>query len=131
MDLRVDETLHNFKHKFFTYTAREIHPYQGANIDGTAQELCSIIDQALQLDKEISRQLSRISWDMGYDDDNSMAFDSNLMELEGGQTLTGSEQVVSLVLSPAVIKRGKSTGDGFDEESVLLRMEVSCENLEV
>lgn len=125
----VDKSLYKWKCMVFTEIAEEISPFQVVQMGGYEEELSTIIDQALALDKEISGQWSRIHWGMGRNHE-AMVFDSNLMELEKGQTLTGTEQEVPLVipLSPAVIKTGKSTGEGFDEQSVILRMEVTFEN---
>ncbi|OCK74361.1 hypothetical protein K432DRAFT_256654, partial [Lepidopterella palustris CBS 459.81] len=125
-DIEVHEGLRKWKGRFFQDIDEAIRPFQGVRNGGYEQELTRIIDQALDLDKEISRQLSKIDWVFG-DDNGGMVFDSKLMELEKGQKPAGSKQQVSLVISPGVKKRGKSTGEGFNEQSVLLRMEVSCE----
>ncbi|KAF9777766.1 hypothetical protein IL306_004334 [Fusarium sp. DS 682] len=71
-------------------------------------QLSTIITQAFALDKEISRQVARVIW----------RFDIYQQEERGDQTHGPNEG--GLVIAPAVFKRGKSTGEGFDQETKLL-----------
>ena len=49
------------------------------------------------------------------------------MELELGKMQPGDSENVMLISAPGMIKRGKSTGEEFDVENILVRMEVSLE----
>ncbi|KAF2682389.1 hypothetical protein K458DRAFT_307514 [Lentithecium fluviatile CBS 122367] len=93
---------------------------------GYAQEFQRIIDEALVLDKEISRQVSAVRWTYPGKEIPAI-FDSSTMEAEKGEKISEARQKVVLVTSPGVVKRGKSTGEDFDKETLLLRMEVFCE----
>ncbi|KAI1362876.1 hypothetical protein F5Y08DRAFT_258000 [Xylaria arbuscula] len=70
--------------------------------------LIKIVEKALILDREISRQTAWVRW--VFEDANSPA-------IQGG---------LQVVMAPALIKRGKSSGDGFEEEVQLLRVD-TCE----
>jgi hypothetical protein len=70
-------------------------------------QLSAIITQASALDKEISRQVARVIW----------SFDITQREKEDQPC---NPNKAGLVIAPAVFKRGKSTGEGFDQEIKLL-----------
>ncbi|KAI8713424.1 hypothetical protein NCS52_01287100 [Fusarium sp. LHS14.1] len=88
-----------------------------------AGELSSIISEAFVLGKEISRQIARIAWTL---DLEQQVFDEDTMELETGDPVK-EPRVVNWVVAPGVIKRGKSTGEGFRHEEMLLKRIVSCD----
>jgi predicted nucleic acid-binding Zn-ribbon protein len=92
------------------------------------QDFFDIIDHAVKIDKEISRQVSRVTWNFG-SEDGIQAFDLTSMELRKGERFSPSPEV-TLVTSPGVIKQGKSTGEGFESSIYLLKTEVSCEKPE-
>lgn len=79
------------------------------------------------LGKEISRQIARIAWtlDLEKEQEGSL-FDAETMELETGDPVK-KPRVVNWIVAPGVIKRGKSTGEGFNHEEMLLSTVVSCE----
>ncbi|KAL5338346.1 hypothetical protein BJX70DRAFT_366852 [Aspergillus crustosus] len=98
---------------------------------GYTQELTRIIEEAVQLDIEICRQVARIEW-VFPPPGKEVAFDSEVMRLDNQETASkdkGAEkQSVQLVMCPAMKKRGKSTGDEFGAPATLLvPMEVSCQ----
>jgi hypothetical protein len=92
-------------------------------------ELGRILEEALTLDREICRQVARIEWVFPQSDGKEVLFDSVRMRLGTGEgAAKGPEpQIVSLVVCPGMKKRGKSTGEDFTVESLLVSMEVSCE----
>jgi hypothetical protein len=89
------------------------------NSDGYKQEFLRILDEALELDKEINKQVARVQLVFESEGSNSV-FDPSMMELEKGEELSGSKREAFLVTSPAVVKRGKSNGESFSEVALLL-----------
>lgn len=72
-------------------------------------QLSAIITEAFALDKEISRQVARVIWRF-----NGSQQEGNVDHAHAAPNKPG------LVMAPAVFKRGKSTGEGFDHETKLL-----------
>ncbi|RYP67403.1 hypothetical protein DL770_008630 [Monosporascus sp. CRB-9-2] len=105
---------------------RVIDPVLRFYDDGYDQELLRILDDALTLDRELSRQVARVFWVFG-GKETQIKFDSTTMELEKGEKPSEANQEVLLVVAPAMKKRGKSAGEDFKTENMLLQMEVSCE----
>ncbi|RSM15433.1 hypothetical protein CDV31_005026 [Fusarium ambrosium] len=90
-------------------------------------QLSCIIDEAFTVGKEISRQISRITWTLDFGSGHdTLAFDPETMGLEKGDRM-GKPRVVNWIVAPGVIKRGKSTGEGFNHEQMLLKRIVSCD----
>jgi hypothetical protein len=89
------------------------------------RDFFDIIDEAVKIDKEISRQVSRVTWSFGVEN-GAQALDPAIMDLRTGEAFVPNSEV-TLVTSPGVIKQGKSTGEGFESSIYLLKMEVSCE----
>ncbi|KAH6859113.1 hypothetical protein BKA58DRAFT_393615 [Alternaria rosae] len=92
---------------------------------GCKQDFLDIIDGAVKIDEEISRQVSRVEWTFGFGN-GMQTLDLATMELRKGEPFIPNSEV-TLVISPGVIKQGKSTGEGFESSVCLLKMEVSCE----
>jgi hypothetical protein len=93
-----------------------------ATIRDRLQELFAI---SISLDQAISRQVAMITWDFG--SQIPCPFDSARMVLEGGSQPEGEKLVARLVLAPGLLKRGRASGDRFDETTRLLNTMVSCE----
>jgi hypothetical protein len=104
---------------------KTIDPFRRSYDEGYAHQILGILDNALALDREISRQVARVDWVFGSEEMSTM-FDSRAMELEKGETPSTTNKEVLLVVAPAMTKRGKSTGEDFKVENTLLPMEVSC-----
>ncbi|RDW79308.1 uncharacterized protein DSM5745_06160 [Aspergillus mulundensis] len=96
---------------------------------GYALEIARIVEEAVKLDTEISRQAARVEWVFPAPA-KEILFDSEVMRLGTveAESKAKEKQLVRLVVCPAMRKRGKSTGDDFGAPSTLLvPMEVSCE----
>ncbi|KAK0641360.1 hypothetical protein B0T16DRAFT_393654 [Cercophora newfieldiana] len=93
---------------------------------GFDQELQHIYDDAINLDKEICRQVARIEWQFPCNE-QVLDFDPQCMVLQKGQEQLPTAEEVRLVIAPRMVKRGKSTGQGFETENQLLPMEVSLQ----
>jgi hypothetical protein len=105
-----------------------IDPFLRSREGGHAQELLRILDNAIALDKEISRQVARVEWVFPGKGGESV-YDPATMELEKGEEPYKTNQEIVLAISPALKKRGKSTGEDFKLENLLLPLEVSCEQV--
>ncbi|KAL4962024.1 uncharacterized protein BDV14DRAFT_112200 [Aspergillus stella-maris] len=94
-------------------------------------ELAKILEECINLDREICRQVARVEW-VFPDPGKEVQYDAKSMKLVTGEKLAVDKkkdiQPVRLVVCPAMKKRGKSNGDGFAAPaSMLIPMEVSCE----
>jgi translation initiation factor RLI1 len=78
---------------------------------GCKDQIATIINQALALDKEINRQTGNVRC---------------IGDIQQAKTVNHAQRVKQdgVVLIPEVLKRGKSTGEGFDQETILVEMEV-------
>ncbi|KAL2802499.1 hypothetical protein BJX63DRAFT_108548 [Aspergillus granulosus] len=92
---------------------------------GPARELRRIVDDAIALDKQIHRQAARIKWELP--DEGPMPFKADEMEAEQGQARPSPNTRVLLAVAPGVKKQGKSDGQDFENEQLLVPMEVSCQ----
>jgi hypothetical protein len=126
MRLKADERIQQWKTKLVENVEAVIGPYRKPHSkDGYEQQLLGILDEVLNLDKEISRQVAGVHW-LFQERWFSPVFDASTMVLEKGETPPEEKQHISLVTSPGFVKRGKSTGEDFDNVALLLPMEVSC-----
>ena len=85
-------------------------------------QLSRLFIEAEQLDKTISRQAAGIAWQSR---ELGCLFRPELMESHAGQTgerVTGSQ--VGLVLTPAMVKCGRSTGEDYETRTHLLKAQV-------
>ena len=87
-------------------------------------QISDIIHEALDLDQLFSKQVAEIYWHMGADEPGS--FDEAFMEVQPGEKRTVDGQKVQLVVAPGLMKRGRSTGEDYETEIMLLKMTVSC-----
>ncbi|KAL2856683.1 hypothetical protein BJY01DRAFT_242727 [Aspergillus pseudoustus] len=92
---------------------------------GPARELRRIIDDAISLDKQIHRQAARIKWELL--EEGPTAYNPNEMEAEQGQERPSPNKQVLLAVAPGVKKQGKSDGQDFEKEQLLVPIEVSCQ----
>ncbi len=100
---------------------KTIEQFQRRMNEAFEQELFKIINDAIALDREISRQVATVIWVF-----ENGKFDPSSMELEAGENSNAENHEVQLIVAPGLKKRGKSTGEDFKVENMLLLMEVSC-----
>ncbi|KUI58334.1 hypothetical protein VP1G_05586 [Cytospora mali] len=114
---------------FARMISEAIAPFFRTRPDGHLEILSRIIQEAIYLDREISSQVAQVEWTFRPDTTNRPINFSNqegIMELEQGERVPVDGSPVCLVIAPGVKKRGRSTGEGFDEEVWLMPMEVTC-----
>jgi hypothetical protein len=90
------------------------------------QELTRIIDQSVELDKEIHKQVARIEW-VFPKENAKLDFDPSTMELKRGvmRDMHSRDGQVLVVTAPAVRQQGRSNGEAFYESLVLVTIEIS------
>ncbi|KAH7137338.1 hypothetical protein B0J13DRAFT_677371 [Dactylonectria estremocensis] len=95
---------------------------------GIAEHLKSILDDAFALDKIMSQQVARLEWvfDPQTPRTTGFMFVEETMELDEGDSdkMMKEGREVRLVVAPALVKRGKSTGQEFEKERILLKTSV-------
>lgn len=102
---------------------KSLGPFSKSKDRELADQIFSIFNEALNLDKLISKQVAEVVWDFD-PRKNSGQFNQDLAELNQGERQTGDNGNVWLVSAPGMIKRGKSTGEDFDVETILLTREL-------
>ncbi|CAI6099255.1 unnamed protein product [Clonostachys chloroleuca] len=102
-----------------------VSPLSSSKLEAIEKQLVRLINQSLEIDKEISKQVAFITWKF-IDKDSSLVFDPETMELEPGKRKADEKSAIELVLAPGLVKSGKSSGDDFDVELRLLKPEVAC-----
>ncbi|CAI7587304.1 unnamed protein product [Penicillium viridicatum] len=100
-------------------------PFSRAKSATIRDGLQEIFEMSISLDQAISRQVAMVTWDFGAQIPGP--FDPTRMVLEGGSQPSGEKPVARLVLAPGLLKRGRASGDRFDETTRLLSTVVSCE----
>ena len=103
----------------------QLAPLTRSKYEEVATQIFDIINEALDLDQLFSKQVAEIYWTIGADELGF--FREASMELQQGEKRAVDGQKVQLVVAPGLIKRGRSTGEDYEMESMLLRMTVSCE----
>ncbi|KAH7133698.1 hypothetical protein EDB81DRAFT_110380 [Dactylonectria macrodidyma] len=95
---------------------------------GITEHLESILDDAFALDKIMSQQVARLEWVVDWFalETTDCKFDEKTMDLEEGDSdmVTKEGYKVRLITAPALVKRGRPTGQEFDKERILLKMSV-------
>ncbi len=103
----------------------QLAPLIKLKYEGFVAQVFDIIREALDLDQLFSKQVADIYWIRGSDEPRR--FNEEYMELQQGEKRAVDGQKVQLVVAPGLIKRGRSTGEHYEMESILLRITVSCE----
>ncbi|RSL47810.1 hypothetical protein CEP54_013211 [Fusarium duplospermum] len=97
---------------------------------GIVRQLHDILDGALELDKEFSQQVAEWEWHYAEADcEERLVYDQNLMVLDELPKKKG-QRVVKLVVSPALIRRGDTNGKNYDQETIGMKMGVSCKGFQ-
>lgn len=102
-----------------------IGPFIRSSHEEVLNDLIYIIKSFIVLDKEICRQAACVYWILPPSQD-LVRFNPNYMLVENGEASPQPGQHVGLVMAPALMKRGKSTGENFETEYSLLKMGVTC-----
>lgn len=79
--------------------------------------LSNIIEKALAMDREISRQAAWVRWVF---EDAERPLDTM------ANTVSPNAEALCVIVAPAMIKRGKSSGEGFNEEQIELLLADTC-----
>ncbi|KAH6989570.1 hypothetical protein BKA56DRAFT_668708 [Ilyonectria sp. MPI-CAGE-AT-0026] len=119
-------TLENKKARIIGYIKETIGRWSTPDNGGFNDQLSAILDKALVLDREISRQVSKVEWIFAWERSANNKFNPDTMDLEKGDTIPHKDAEVRFAVAPGVLKRGKSTGEGFRTEMCLLRPLVHC-----
>lgn len=121
---------HDVQRKSIRYTVYGVFdvlsPFSKCRDKDLIGYLYHLFDEALDLDKLISSQVAEVTW-VSDISKNAGKFNQDLMEPEPGKEQMGDSGNVMLVSAPGMIKRGKSTGEDFHVENMLLKMEVCWE----
>lgn len=103
-----------------------INPYRRSSDDFYEEELHLVIDAATNLDKELCKQVAKVSF-VFESTILSPLFHSEKMELQRNEKHdTKKRGQVLLTVAPAVLKQGRSDGEDFQTETTLLKSVVSC-----
>jgi hypothetical protein len=97
-----------------------ISPWIQDSTEGIRENLAEIIRSSIILDQKICRQSARVDW-LFPPSNSPLSFDPDSMAVDAEMG-----QRVSMVVAPGLKKRGTSTGENFEIESLLLKMEVFC-----
>ncbi|KAL3474644.1 hypothetical protein BJX99DRAFT_260245 [Aspergillus californicus] len=108
------------------YLAKELALFSLSKSKDIENQLVGIIARGLDLDEELNTQLASITWTC-LKKTLVCPFNPELMELDSSHTPARNDQTVQLLLAPGLIKRGKSSGDRFDETTIILKMEVTSD----
>lgn len=93
--------------------------------NGVLNHLRRVIERSVSLDREICRQAAGIQWEFTSSPD-SVHYDSGYMEVETGEGPPQPGDRVAVVLAPALKKRGRYNGEAFENEYLLLKMNITC-----
>lgn len=84
-------------------------------------EVLNILRRAVDIDQKIRRQAARVKWFYCKPKDKFLPQEMSLANKEASNT---ENQSVLLVVAPGLMKRGKSNGVDFDNETLLVRSKV-------
>ena len=104
---------------------RFLDAFSESKYEDLEEQVSQIVDEACEMDIAISKQAAEVVWLQRRKQDSRL-FDPELMELERGEKSVEGSQNVWLMLAPGLIKRGKSNGEDFHVQNLLLKMQVSC-----
>ena len=97
-------------------------PFSGGDKKGLSTETFEIVQEAINLDKLFQKQAAKLKWiaHPGYIPKTSMRHE--LMELEDTNEANMAELPANLlVVTPGLRKTGKSTGQDFDQATILCK----------
>lgn len=123
----VQDNLRSFVSRKASILADCIGPIALCKSGDLISPLSTLLNKSLTLDQELSQQVARWSW--YFPRRTPCGFDPETMDMISHKKQTEQSQVAQLILSPALVKRGNSSGEDFDVEEVHVKMEVECEPL--
>lgn len=103
-----------------------IEPYYTTTHDGLTKAIRDILNQAIALDESLSEQLAQFQWE--FPGPQAGHFDADRMQLADGEVaayLDGPMQI-SIFICPGIIRRGRSSGEEFGKDQLLIPIKVSC-----
>ena len=103
----------------------QLAPLTKSKYERFRAQIFDIIKEALDLDQLFSKQVADICWIFGAD--KPRRFDEASMEVQQAEKRAVDGQEVQFVVAPGLTKRGRSTGEDYEMESILLKTTVSCE----
>ncbi|EFW99422.1 hypothetical protein CMQ_7790 [Grosmannia clavigera kw1407] len=95
--------------------------------DLVERQLEEIFHTAVRLDEDIKQQVARVLWVYEYDGLTDADVDFETIEVKGDSSLAKEKKRSRerpVVIAPALVKRGKSTGQDFHIENTLLKIVV-------
>lgn len=117
--------LEGFSFNFSKQVLDFIKPFVRNLDEGIFDSLRHIIQRSIALDQEICRQAARVDWIFPPSRD-PVLFDPDCMAADTREVTPQPRQHVGMVMTPALKKQGRSTGDNFETGYLLLKMDVSC-----
>ncbi|KAL1898238.1 hypothetical protein Sste5346_003644 [Sporothrix stenoceras] len=123
----------NLRNKLVEEICMTIEPYLRAANDGShAEELHNIINKAIEFDRDTSQQASRLEWIFcrhpgQKDRGEPQRFNPNVMDIQMWEETPTDQSEVLLVVAPGLRKRGRSNGEDYSVETMLLKMDVTCD----
>ncbi|KAK8106718.1 hypothetical protein PG999_010077 [Apiospora kogelbergensis] len=102
-----------------------IRPYLEGSDEDLVCDLQSMIQLSIDLDQDICRLRARYKW-IFPPLEESVRFNPDTMAVGTGHVEPRSGESVNMIIAPALIKQGKQTGQDFDVEDTMLKMEVIC-----
>lgn len=110
---------------------RKLRPYAVQELRSGKEELKAIIMSAVTLDLQFKKQradfrllvfsIRETNHQFGFN-----VFDAKMEDVHGGES---DSNIVELVLAPALEKRGDSDGENFNQSTILLKADVTCNRI--
>ena len=122
--LNVQKTVENFNPNFSKLVLDAIGPFVRLD-ESILNDLQHIIESSIALDQKICRQAARVDWIFPPSGD-LVPFDPDCMVAVMGEVTPQPGQYVDMAITPALKKQGRSTGENFETEYFLLKMDVTC-----
>ncbi|KAL1853153.1 hypothetical protein Daus18300_011892 [Diaporthe australafricana] len=141
----IDPRFDTMARRHATAISKVLTPFMRTDPGGHMDSLVEIINQAIELDREISQQLPLITWafkprpsEATFPGSAEPTFNfsrdqGNIMKLQRGESMPtrvaeGGEAKVYLVVAPGLTQRGEDNGQAtsFGEEVWIEKMHVSC-----
>ncbi|CAK7210983.1 hypothetical protein SCUCBS95973_000976 [Sporothrix curviconia] len=122
----------NLRNKLVEEICATIEPYVRSNDGSHTGELLSIVNKAIEFDRDTSQQASRLEWVFSRTPGQKevgepVRFNSAVMDIQKWEDDPTEQSEVLLVVAPGLRKRGRSNGEDYAVETMLLKMDVTCD----